>query len=339
MNFPSPSRPPRPGRCRKCPGSGHAPARCRAAGHHRRLVGDQRTHLAGVGGDQRQPDDGSTAAAEDIRRFAAEHRQQAVDVVGLLLGRHVFGGVLAAAVANATRVVGHDGVVAGERAGESGEAGAVHRRADHEQQRAGAPPLVVEPCAGHVQDMGRRIGASACESPFREPLPHDANGRGRAGPGTHRRASSRRPEHVGQRGRVLSQSGLFSRAKTGVGWRDGATVGAELAAQGRCAGRDERLQFGGEDAQASASTRVGRPAARLSRRPVARRASSQGRGARPAGYPRRPPSRRRRWRLGSRIVRGLVDSGGAWQAPTSSVTGVAASAGRRSGRRGSGGPA
>jgi hypothetical protein len=40
--------------------------------------------------------------------------------------------VLAAAVADATRVVRHDGVVAGERAGEPGEAGAVHRRANQQ---------------------------------------------------------------------------------------------------------------------------------------------------------------------------------------------------------------
>src|SRR5450755_1028731 len=97
------------------------------------------------------------AAAEYVRRFAAERGQQAVHVVSLLLGRHVMGGVLAAAVAGAARVVRHDGVVVGERAGESGEAGAVHRRADHEQQWAGAALLLVEPCAGHVQGMSRRI--------------------------------------------------------------------------------------------------------------------------------------------------------------------------------------
>jgi hypothetical protein len=131
----------------------------------RGLVGDQRTRLAGVGGEQREPDDGSAAAAEYVRRFAAERGQQAVHVVGLLLGRHVMGGVLAAAVAGAARVIRHDGVVVGERAGESGEASAVHRRADHEQQWAGAALLLVEPCAGHVQGMSRRIGVGTASGP------------------------------------------------------------------------------------------------------------------------------------------------------------------------------
>ncbi len=36
---------------------------------HRRFVGDQRTHLAGVGGDQREPDNDATAAAEDVGRL------------------------------------------------------------------------------------------------------------------------------------------------------------------------------------------------------------------------------------------------------------------------------
>jgi hypothetical protein len=112
---------------------------------------------------------------------AAESRQQAVYVASLLPGRHVLGGVLAAAVADAARVVRHDGVVAGERAGESGKAGAVHRRADHEQQRAVAPPLVVEPCARHVQGMSHQIGVRHGESPVRESLPGGAS-RGKTGP-------------------------------------------------------------------------------------------------------------------------------------------------------------
>src|ERR1035441_3558885 len=66
-------------------------------------------------------------------------------------------GVLAAAVADAPRVVGHDGVVAGHRGGEPGKTGAVHRRADQQQQRAGAPPLVVQPCTGHGQGMSQRV--------------------------------------------------------------------------------------------------------------------------------------------------------------------------------------
>src|SRR4029453_17703180 len=39
------------------------------------------------------------------------------------------------------------GVAVGERAGQWGEANAVQRRADQEQQRAAAPPLVIEPRA------------------------------------------------------------------------------------------------------------------------------------------------------------------------------------------------
>lgn len=111
---PPPGRARRPGR--HGPGTSASPARplgpvrvvdvldlglqLRAVGQqldHWRFVGDQRPHLPRVGGDQREPDDGSAAAAKDVRRLAAERGQQAVDVVGLLLGRHIFAGVLAAA--------------------------------------------------------------------------------------------------------------------------------------------------------------------------------------------------------------------------------------------------
>jgi hypothetical protein len=81
----------------------------------------------GVGGDQREPDDGPAAAAEDVCRCAAGYREQPVHVVGLLLRRHVLAGILAAAAARTTRVVGHDRVLASQCAGEPGEAGAVHR--------------------------------------------------------------------------------------------------------------------------------------------------------------------------------------------------------------------
>src|SRR5262249_19858979 len=70
-------------------------------------------------------------------------------VMGLLLGSHLLIAVLAAAVADATRIVGHEGIAADERVGKPGEAGAVHRRADHQQRGATAPPLVIELCAGH----------------------------------------------------------------------------------------------------------------------------------------------------------------------------------------------
>src|ERR1035441_6442680 len=112
---------------------------------------------AGGGGARPDPDAGPAAAAEDVGRLPAEHRQQAVDVVGLLFGRHILGGVLAGAVADATRVIGHHRVAVGERAGKPGEAGAVHRRADHEQQRAGALPLVVKACTRHVQGLSYRV--------------------------------------------------------------------------------------------------------------------------------------------------------------------------------------
>jgi hypothetical protein len=116
----------------------------------RRFVGDQRPQLVGVGGDQRKPDHGAAAAAKDVRRAAAERRQQPLDVLGLLGGRHILGGVLAAAVGDAARVIGRHGVAVGERAGQWGEPAAVHRRADQEQQRAAATPLVIEPRARHI---------------------------------------------------------------------------------------------------------------------------------------------------------------------------------------------
>jgi len=40
-------------------------------------------------GDQREPGHGPAAAAEDLRRLAGGHRQQAVHAAGLLPGRHL----------------------------------------------------------------------------------------------------------------------------------------------------------------------------------------------------------------------------------------------------------
>src|SRR5690349_7141575 len=77
------------------------------------LVGDQGADVGRVGGDQGEPDDGAAAAAEDAGWAAVERGQQAVDVVGLLFGRDVLGGVLAGAVADAARVVGDHRVAAG----------------------------------------------------------------------------------------------------------------------------------------------------------------------------------------------------------------------------------
>src|ERR1035441_2872312 len=65
---------------RASPASGPAPPRCGGA---------PPAHGAGVRGDRGDPADGPAAAAEDVRRLAAEGRQQAVHVVGLLLGRDI----------------------------------------------------------------------------------------------------------------------------------------------------------------------------------------------------------------------------------------------------------
>src|SRR5216683_4624042 len=54
---------------------------------YRRFVRDEHPHLVWVGRGQREPHHGSAAAAEDVRRFASECRQQAVYVIGLELRR------------------------------------------------------------------------------------------------------------------------------------------------------------------------------------------------------------------------------------------------------------
>src|SRR5215471_6185789 len=85
-----------------------------------------------------------------------------------MLGRHVFGGVRRAAVTDATRVVRHDGVVAGERTGEAAAqpVQAVIAAADKAEQRRWADAAVAQPAfrivpAGASEGSLRRAAAEA----------------------------------------------------------------------------------------------------------------------------------------------------------------------------------
>ena len=89
-------------------------------------------------------------------------------VAGLMLGRHVFGGARTAAVTDATRVVRHDGLVAGERTGEAAAqpSAAVIAAVGKAGQRRWAAAAAAQPAfrivpAGASEDSLRRAAAEA----------------------------------------------------------------------------------------------------------------------------------------------------------------------------------
>jgi hypothetical protein len=79
----------------------------------RRLVGDHRPHLLRVPGDQLEPDQGAAAAAEHVRRFGAERREQPVRVVGEGPDGRVPGVAVNRAAGQPPRVVGDHRVPVG----------------------------------------------------------------------------------------------------------------------------------------------------------------------------------------------------------------------------------
>ena len=118
-------------------------------------MGDDGPHMAGVPGDQREPGDRAAAAAEDLRGPAADRLQHPPYVVGQQVGLGILVAIVDGAAAEASGIVGHDGVVVGEQRCDRGETGAVHGVADEHQHRARALHLVVQARARDIQHMTR----------------------------------------------------------------------------------------------------------------------------------------------------------------------------------------
>ena len=104
----------------------------------RRLVGDERAHPSRMPGDQRQARHRAAAGPEHVGRLGAEIVEDRVDVVGALLGVGLASGSSIGLFGVAARVIGDDGVVAGQRVGQRRELRRGHRRADDEHQRSAA---------------------------------------------------------------------------------------------------------------------------------------------------------------------------------------------------------
>jgi hypothetical protein len=125
----------------------------------RRLVRDEDAHLVRMTGGKGEPSDSGTAAGEHVCRADADRVDQLGQVVGLDLGCHVKGWVVHRALAQPMRVVRDDRVLVDEEVGQRTERGTGHRLTDHEQQRAGAANLAVQPTAWNVQDVrGQPMG-------------------------------------------------------------------------------------------------------------------------------------------------------------------------------------
>ena len=124
----------------------------------RRLVGDEAAYMLGVPGDQGEPADGATAAAEDVSGNVAGGFEHPPHVVG----QHVRLGVLLAVVeratAEASRVVGDHHVVIGQHRCDGGEPRAVHGVTDQHQRGTRTLDLEVQPRTGNVEPMSRRGG-------------------------------------------------------------------------------------------------------------------------------------------------------------------------------------
>jgi hypothetical protein len=76
-----------------------------------RLMRDERAHVAGVGGHQSQGAHRSTTGGEQFHRSDTERLDDAVDVLGVLLGCPLGAAVTAGAATQAPGVIGEDGAV------------------------------------------------------------------------------------------------------------------------------------------------------------------------------------------------------------------------------------
>ena len=94
-------------------------------GRERWLVRDQRPHLIGVLGDERQRVHRTAAAREQVDRSAPELLDDPMEVGGVLLGRRRDRRLGQLAALASAGVIGHHGAV-GEVAGQGAEAGRAH---------------------------------------------------------------------------------------------------------------------------------------------------------------------------------------------------------------------
>ena len=78
-----------------------------------RLVGDEDFHMAGGVGDQGEPRNSTTAAAEHVRGPVANSLDHPAHVIGEEVGLGILLEVVNRAPREAARVVGHDGIVLG----------------------------------------------------------------------------------------------------------------------------------------------------------------------------------------------------------------------------------
>jgi hypothetical protein len=121
-------------------------------------VRDQRPHVIGVLGDERQRVHRTAAVREQVDRSAPEFGHDPMYVVGVILGRRRDRRLGQRTALASAGVVGHHGAV-GEVAGQGAEAGRAHGRGDEEQNRLGAlvvaPDVVGQSRAGDLERFGR----------------------------------------------------------------------------------------------------------------------------------------------------------------------------------------
>jgi hypothetical protein len=120
-------------------------------------VRDQRPHLIGVLGDERQRVHRTAAAREHVDRSAPELLDDPMQVGGVHLGRRRDRRLGQLAALASAGVVGHHGAV-GEVAGQGAEAGRGHGCGHQEQNRLGAVVVASEVIgqsrAGDVERFG-----------------------------------------------------------------------------------------------------------------------------------------------------------------------------------------
>jgi hypothetical protein len=99
-------------------------------------VGDERFHVAGVVGNQREPRNRASTATEYVRGHLANRLQHSAYVVGQQVRLGVLVGVVDRAAGETSGVVSHDGVSLGEQSRDRGKPGSAHGMADQHECRA-----------------------------------------------------------------------------------------------------------------------------------------------------------------------------------------------------------
>ncbi len=99
----------------------------------RGLMGDEGSHVLGMGGHQGQRGHCAAAAGEEVDRPGAERSDDRVHILGLHIRNVGDLSIAAGAPPQATRVVcDHDAV--GKVGGEGAKAARIHRLADHDER-------------------------------------------------------------------------------------------------------------------------------------------------------------------------------------------------------------